>query len=92
MDPITGEFDTDGFNVDQGITMVDVQAGKALQVDANDKSNVLFAGQLLCLGLGGHEVINRIDKLIGREEFSVEQTQMALNHHSDNQQLSFSEY
>lgn len=74
LDPITGEYEIDGYDATNGLTLVDVDAGKALAVDAEEKSNVLFSGQILCVGIGGREVINQIDALLSGGEYSVEQS------------------
>ncbi|MEM9413394.1 MAG: hypothetical protein AAGA30_19960, partial [Planctomycetota bacterium] len=48
IDPITGEYEIDGFNAEQGVSLVDVEAGAL--VASMDMSGVLYPGQLLCLG------------------------------------------
>lgn len=74
LDPITGEFELDGFNAADGLTLIDVHAGTAMRVDVEEKSHVLFAGQILCLGLGGKQVIDQIDQLLESGDFSVDQS------------------
>ena len=74
LDPITGEYEIDGYDAAKGLTLVDVDAGKALAVDTEEKSNVLFSGQILCVGIGGREAISRIDALLADGEYSVDQS------------------
>ena len=70
LDPITGEFEIDGFNSQNGLVLIDVHAATAMPLD-NDDSNILYSGQILCVGLDQNR-IGQINRILSQTEYSVD--------------------
>ncbi len=51
LDPITGEYELDGFNASHGYAIIDVNASTVIQPSKEEVDGILYSGQILVLGI-----------------------------------------
>lgn len=68
-DPITGDYAVDGFQSDQGLTLVDIHANRAIRLKETDLSGTLYPGQALGVGIDESQTAD-INEIIGNSEIS----------------------
>ena len=70
LDPITGEYELDGYDATKGVALIDVQAATVLDLKPDELDGTLYSGQILAIGMTD-EVKQRIEQLISASELTV---------------------
>jgi hypothetical protein len=78
LDPITGDFELDGFNSDRSTLLIDVQTATPLLIPENCYSGTIYSGQIWCSGIGQPE-IERTRRILAGNELSTHQCRRLLD-------------
>lgn len=71
LDPITGEYEIDGFNAVDSYALLDVQAGGVIRGNIDDNAGILYSGQVMAFGFDNQDIAS-CNELIGSRELTTE--------------------
>ena len=67
LDPVTGEFELDGYDATQGTVLIDVDAQSVVELASDELNGVVYSGQVLVIGVTD-ETKDRLRSLVEMEE------------------------
>ena len=70
MDPITGEFQIDGYEASTCVAMLDLAAGGFVNLEAENMQGVLYSGQVLIVGLNESQR-SELEELVTNTEMTT---------------------
>lgn len=83
LDPITGDYELDGWNADRGVLLIDVQAATAVPLRPSDYVGTIYSGQIFCFGIGKCDA-ERLNLLLSGQEMTVSQCRQVVESEFNN--------